>query len=119
ALHGNLLDGVRHVLPGDAKKAVRTLFRRAPVADLRRNACEAAAHRIHAKRLVLCFPEYVGEVIRQRLPHHPVGFGTAQRPATSSGVRPSPTSAAMRVKPPRTVSRSSGWSCVSPNMWEK
>ena len=52
ALDGDLLDGVRHVLDGDAEEAVGDLLRRAAVADLAGERGEAVADGVGIERLV-------------------------------------------------------------------
>ena len=53
ALHGNLLDRVRHVLDRDLDEAVGDVLRDAAVADVARQRREGAAHRRGVERLVL------------------------------------------------------------------
>jgi hypothetical protein len=53
ALHGDLLDRLRHVGDGDLDKAVRHLFGRAAVADRRRELREFGAYGLGIERLVL------------------------------------------------------------------
>jgi hypothetical protein len=83
ALHGDLLDGVRHVLHGDADAAVRHLLGRAPVADLGRQACEGLPHRRLVEALVAAAAEDRREGSGAQLAHHDVGVGDGERAAAA------------------------------------
>ncbi len=88
ALHGDLLDRVRHVLDRDADEAVGDLLGRASVADLARQGGERCCHGCGVEGLVLVRPENFWKEIRDELSHHHVGVGDRQRPAAAVAGRP-------------------------------
>jgi hypothetical protein len=83
ALHGNLLDGVGHVLHRDADEAFGHVLRRLAVADLFGHRGELLTHRIGVQRLVAIGAEHMRKVIRVQLAEHHVGVGHSQRSATA------------------------------------
>ena len=83
ALHGDLLDGVGHVLDRDANGAVGDLLGRTSVANLGRELGEGAAHRFGIERLVVRRPEDPREKPRVELAEHDIGVGDGERPAAA------------------------------------
>src|SRR5580704_15044553 len=83
ALHGNLLDRVRHVLDRDLDEAVGNLFAAATVADLLRHRRERRAYRIGIERLVLRGAENFGKEIGNELADHHIGVGHGERTAAA------------------------------------
>ena len=85
ALHGDLLDRVRHVLDRDLEKARGNLGGRALVArglsDLRRQSREFLAHHAGVQRLVLAGAEDVRKELGLQRAQHDVAVGDAERPA--------------------------------------
>ena len=86
ALDGDLLDGVGHVLDGDADAAVGNLLRRAPVADVAGEIDEGGAHGVRIEGLIVCGAEDLGEEPRIELAEHDVGVGDGQRAAAAIGL---------------------------------
>ena len=82
ALHGNLLDRVRHVLDRDLDEAVGDFLRRL-VADFLRQIVESVPHRLAVERLILMRPENLREEIRDQLADHHIGVGHRQRPVAA------------------------------------
>ena len=91
ALHGNLLDGVGHVLDRDAQKAGRDLLRRTDrsvrgTGDLAGQRREFLGHDRGVQRLVRVRPEHRGEEVGAQLAEHHVAVGNGQRsPAAIAG----------------------------------
>ena len=86
ALHGNLLDGVGHVLDRDLDETVGDLFRRHLAGggrepDLLRQIVEVVPHGRGIERLILTGSENLREELRQQFSHHHIGVGHRQRPA--------------------------------------
>ena len=79
--HRDFLDGVGHLLHGDADEALRTGF--GAQAGLRPEFDKALAHDVGVKRLVGARAEGSREMRRLQLAHHDVGVGHGQR-ATSA-----------------------------------
>ena len=87
ALHGNLLDRVRHVLDRDLDEAVGDLLR-GLVADLLRQIVEVVPHSLGVERLVLGGSENLREEIRDQLANHHIGVRHRQRPLAAVAGRP-------------------------------
>src|SRR6478735_9957924 len=77
ALHGNLLDRVRHVFDRDLDESISDLFGLAAT-DLLRKVGERIAHRVRVEREVLCRTENLWKEIRDEFSDHPVGVGERQ-----------------------------------------
>ena len=88
ALHRDLLDGVRHVLNGDAEEAVSDLFRAAAVTDLLCQFRERRAHRLLVERLITIDAEDLRKVRSAQLADHHVGIGDGERPAAAVAFGP-------------------------------
>ena len=87
ALHGDFLDGVGHVLDGDADEAFRHFFGRARVASLRGERRKALPHRLHIEGLVAAGAEDLREEGGVQLADHHIGVGDRQRPAAPIAAR--------------------------------
>ncbi len=85
ALHGDLLDRVRHVLDGDAQEALGDLFRSrflaGCAADFGRELLETRAYCLCVEGLVCVSPEDLREVSRLDFAEHHVAVGNRQRAA--------------------------------------
>ena len=86
ALHGNLLDRVRHVLDRDLDEAVGDLFGRF-AADLVGELGKGLLHGFGVERLVLLGPENLREEIGDQLADQHVGIGDGKRPAAAVAFR--------------------------------
>ena len=87
ALHGNLLDRVRHVLHGDLDEAVGDRFRRL-AADLPGKVHKCALHGGIVERLVLVRPKNFRKKLRHQLAGHDVRIRDRKRPAAAVALRP-------------------------------
>ena len=87
ALHGDFLDGVGHVLDGDADEAFRHFFGRAGVASLRCERRKALPHGVHIEGLVAAGAEDLGEEGGVQLAHHHIGVCDRQRAAAPIAAR--------------------------------
>ena len=89
ALHGDLLDRLRHVGDGDLQKPVGDLLRRAAVADLAGKPCEGGAHRL-ARRAAgpAAGPKIAGKNSGISLPAMTLASVTVERPAAAIAGRP-------------------------------
>ncbi len=87
ALHGNLLDRVRHVFDRDPDEAVGNLLRRAAVADFFRQFGEGCADCVGIERLVLRRPKDFRKKIGDQLADHHVGVRNGKRPAAAVALR--------------------------------
>jgi len=87
ALHGDVLDRVRHVLDGDVEESVGDLFRRARAAgaggDLRGERFELVANDFRVERRIAARPENLGKERRVEFADHYVAIGHRQRPAAA------------------------------------
>ena len=82
AFDRDFLDGIRHVLDGNAEEALCDLFRGA-AADLCRQSGKACAHNIGVERRILLRPKDMGKKIGLQLPEHDVGVRYGERPAAA------------------------------------
>ncbi len=87
ALHGDLLDRVRHVFDGDRDEAVGDRFRTPASADLGRHRDESSAHGIGIEGLVPAGPEDRREEIGLKLADHDIRIRHGERPAVAIGLR--------------------------------
>jgi hypothetical protein len=85
ALHGNLLDGVRHVLDRDFHEAVGDFLGR--LADLLREIVECVPHGGIVEGFVLLRPKDFREELRHQLAEHDVRVGDGERPAAAVAFR--------------------------------
>ncbi len=88
ALHGDLLDRLRHVGDGDLDEAVGDLLGCLAAADLRRQRGEPVADDICIERLGLIRTEDRRKEIRHQLSGHDIGVGHRQRTAAAIAGRP-------------------------------
>ena len=104
ALDRDLLDGVRHVLDGDAQEALGDLLAAHPRlagggGDRLRHLVELFRDDLRVERLVGVRPEDGREMLRLQLAEHDVGVGHGQRPAAAiaggAGIGPG----AVRARP--------------------
>jgi len=79
ALHGNLLDRLRHVLDGDADEAVRRFFRRE--AEPARDVGELPPHDVGVERRIAVRTEDMREKVGKELPGHHIRVGDGERSA--------------------------------------
>ena len=86
ALHGDLLDGVRHILNGNLDKAFGHRFRRA--ARFLGQVGKLLGNRLPIQRRIPLRPENLREVFRVDLAQHHIGIRNSQRPAAPITGRP-------------------------------
>ena len=108
ALHGDGLDGVRHVDDGDSDEAVGDLFRRPPVAELPRQRLERFGDGRPVERLILTGPEDMREEIGLELAGHDVGVGDRERAAAPVGEGARDRRRPSRVRPGTAPRRNEG-----------
>ena len=82
ALHGNLLDGVCHVLHGDFQEAVGNLFCRPTVADRLSQFGKLLPDNVTIQLLILFGTEDFRKEFRCQLAGHEVGVRDRERTAT-------------------------------------
>src|SRR5438874_1523539 len=101
ALHGDMLDGIGHVLHGDGQKPVRDLLRRPSGAgrgrDLLRQRGKFHSHCFAVKRLVLVRAEDRRKEVRLQLAHHDIAIGDGERTAAPITGRTGVGSSRMRT----------------------